>query len=247
MWVGRATVFLVGLAVILALLFGVASTALGANGKPFLLGKRNVASAVSTLVKQEPGPALRLQVGSGPPLAVNSGARIANFNADKLDGQDSTGFLQNGAVAGGDLSGSYPNPEIAADAVDSAEIATNAVGAPELNNDLQNSIDENDIARGGVGLSELASSGFGVIFDPPTIADGDCIEHFETLGLTNLGEVAIAGPQRSLDDLGSGVFTVPTVVGHEGEYVIKICNESGVSVNLPSTSFSITLIGHGGG
>jgi hypothetical protein len=35
MWVGRATVFLIGLAVILALLFGAASTALSATGKPF--------------------------------------------------------------------------------------------------------------------------------------------------------------------------------------------------------------------
>ena len=44
MWVGRATVFLMGFAVILALAFGTASTALGANGKPFLLAKRNVAT-----------------------------------------------------------------------------------------------------------------------------------------------------------------------------------------------------------
>src|SRR3712207_8561335 len=58
MWVGRATVFMVGLAVTLALILGVASSALGADGKPFLLGKRNVATAVSTLVKKGVGPAL---------------------------------------------------------------------------------------------------------------------------------------------------------------------------------------------
>jgi hypothetical protein len=93
MWVGRATVFLVGLAVILALVFGVASTAFGANGKPFLLGKKNVASAISTLVKQGPGPALNLVVRAGqPPLKVNSSGKVANLNADKLDGLDSTKF-----------------------------------------------------------------------------------------------------------------------------------------------------------
>jgi hypothetical protein len=37
--VGRATVFLVGLTVILALVFGVASMALDANGVPFTLGE----------------------------------------------------------------------------------------------------------------------------------------------------------------------------------------------------------------
>ncbi len=50
-WVGQATVFPVGLAVILAMVFGVASMALGANGKPFILGKGNFATKISTLTK----------------------------------------------------------------------------------------------------------------------------------------------------------------------------------------------------
>lgn len=95
MWVGRATVFLVGLAVILALIFGVASTALGANGDNFRLGKKNVASAISRLIKQGPGPALKLQVGAGqPPLAVNSPARVANLNADRLDGKSANDLIR---------------------------------------------------------------------------------------------------------------------------------------------------------
>jgi hypothetical protein len=104
MWVGRATVFLVGLAVILALLFGVASAALGANGNPFLLGRENVASQVSRLVKHGPGPALKLGVQDGqPPLAVNSDAPVANLNADKVDGEDSSAFLPvNGTAANAD-------------------------------------------------------------------------------------------------------------------------------------------------
>jgi hypothetical protein len=96
MWVGRAAIFLVGVSVILALIFGVASTALGANGKPFLLGKKNVATAVSTLLKRGAGPALRLSVGSGPPLAVNSSAKVTNLNADSIDGQDVTHIGVNG-------------------------------------------------------------------------------------------------------------------------------------------------------
>jgi hypothetical protein len=88
MWVGRATVFLVGLAVIFSLIVGVASVALGANGESFLLGRQNTASAVSTLAKRGAGPALRLQVGSGPPLTVNSSKQVAKLNADKVDGKD---------------------------------------------------------------------------------------------------------------------------------------------------------------
>jgi hypothetical protein len=96
-WVGRATVFLVGLAVILALLFGVASTALGANGDFFKVGKTNLASAISTLKKSGAGPALNLEVGSGPPLKLSSQARVAKLNADKIDGLDSTALVRKGA------------------------------------------------------------------------------------------------------------------------------------------------------
>ncbi len=48
MWVGRATVSLVGLAVILALIFGVVSTAMGANGDQFILGKAANTATKST-------------------------------------------------------------------------------------------------------------------------------------------------------------------------------------------------------
>lgn len=90
-WAGRAPVFLVGLAVILALVLGVATTAVGANGSPFLLGKRNAASAVSTLVRQ--GPALNLVVGAGQaPLTVHSDARVTDLNADKVDGREASSF-----------------------------------------------------------------------------------------------------------------------------------------------------------
>src|SRR5215207_4391509 len=100
MWVGRATVFMVGLSVILALVLGVATTAMGANGKPFLLGKKNVASAISTLVKKGPGPALSLVVEANqPPLKVNSKAKVANLNADTVDGLEGASCVQGGGRA----------------------------------------------------------------------------------------------------------------------------------------------------
>jgi hypothetical protein len=98
MWIGKATIFLVGLSVILALIFGVASTAFSANGNPFLLGKKNVATTVSTLLRKGAGPALKLEVASGqPPLVANAAAgKATNLNADKLDGQDVTQIGVNG-------------------------------------------------------------------------------------------------------------------------------------------------------
>ncbi len=125
MWVGRVTVFFVGLAVVLALLFGVATAALGTTGGTFILGKANNTAEsptglVSTLVDASKsalivtntsgGPALDLRVGNpnaDPPIApndvapmkVNSNKVVAKLNADKIDGQNSTAFLRVGAKA----------------------------------------------------------------------------------------------------------------------------------------------------
>jgi hypothetical protein len=112
MWVGRATVFLVGLAAILALVFGVASTALGANGQNFILGSlNNSATAITKLTGTVGGPTLRvsnptaddgstaldLEVASGmAPMKVNSATKVTNLNADLLDGKNSTAFVQGG-------------------------------------------------------------------------------------------------------------------------------------------------------
>jgi hypothetical protein len=106
MWVGRATVFLVGLAVILALVFGAASAALGANGQAWILGQPNVATAITSLggAGGVNGPmvrltnndadaddtALDLRVQSGEaPMRVNSATRVANLNAATAGRADS--------------------------------------------------------------------------------------------------------------------------------------------------------------
>jgi hypothetical protein len=109
MWVGRATVFLLGLAVILALVLGLASTAFGANGGNLILGSlKNSATAITKLTGTVGGgPALRvsnpstatgstaldLQVASRKaPMKVNSSTKVSNLNADELDGKDSKTF-----------------------------------------------------------------------------------------------------------------------------------------------------------
>jgi hypothetical protein len=68
----------------------VASMAFARDGQSFILGQRNVAQSLSTLVRQEAGPALSLKVDSGAPLAVNSESRVDNLNADKLDGKNAS-------------------------------------------------------------------------------------------------------------------------------------------------------------
>ena len=113
MWVGKATIFCVGLAVVLAVIFGVATTALAAvPGDPFKLGRANIVDRMTTLAGTVAGPLLRLDNnGSGPALALESNAgrppltvnaksgKATNLDADRLDGKDSSAFLPTGGKA----------------------------------------------------------------------------------------------------------------------------------------------------
>jgi hypothetical protein len=109
LWLGRGTAAVLEVALMLALVVGLASTALAANGGPFLLGKlTNSASAVSRFVGNVAGPTMQLYNtntannaraldlivnADNPPMTVNASAgKATNLNADKMDGKDSTAF-----------------------------------------------------------------------------------------------------------------------------------------------------------
>ena len=73
-WFGRATTFLVGLAVILALSVGLASTALAGTGvgSAFILGKTNTVSAISKLVGSVDG-SMEYRSLTPPPVRLPAG------------------------------------------------------------------------------------------------------------------------------------------------------------------------------
>ena len=110
--------FLVGLAVILALVVGLASAAFGANGDALRLGQGNVATKLTSLggtlgvngamlkvANKNTGAddtALRLEVDpTEPPMSVNSTTRVPGLNADQLDGQDASQFMARGTYLRG--------------------------------------------------------------------------------------------------------------------------------------------------
>jgi hypothetical protein len=91
----------------LALFAALGGTTYAATGGKFILGQSNTASSKSTLSApiadkaltvtnnstKAGAMALGLNVASGhPPFKVNSPTKVANLNADSLDGQDSTAF-----------------------------------------------------------------------------------------------------------------------------------------------------------
>lgn len=92
-----------GLLALVTVTPAIAGTGLGAV---FNLGRTNTVNAPSTLTGKSSSPMLKLtNTGTGPalqlttkttvpPMKVNSSVKVANLNADKLDGLDSTDFLR---------------------------------------------------------------------------------------------------------------------------------------------------------
>jgi hypothetical protein len=96
---------------VIALFVALGGTTYAATGGNFILGQSNTASSKTSLsaaiadkalqltnTKTAAGAtALGLSVASGhSPFTVNSGTKVTNLNADKLDGQDSSAFQKTG-------------------------------------------------------------------------------------------------------------------------------------------------------
>jgi hypothetical protein len=94
---------------LIALSVALGGTTYAATGGNFILGRPNSASSTTSLSAPIAGRALQatnthtgtgatalgLNVASGhPPFTVNSGTKVVNLNADKLDGLDSGAFVR---------------------------------------------------------------------------------------------------------------------------------------------------------
>lgn len=98
----RTTSMVVGLAVMVGLVAGVASLAVaqkspsgGTTASPLLKGVENVAATTTTLINSGRGAAMSMHEQPGnAPLTVNDDAGTAtNLSADTVDGKDSTAFV----------------------------------------------------------------------------------------------------------------------------------------------------------
>ena len=134
LWVGRAIVFMVGLAVVLFLTLAIVAEAADARRVPVLKkGVVNTVKSMTILVgsltdpllkldNNGAGPALQLEAGAdNAPLVVNADSGTAtNLDADRLDGKEASAFY----AAGSEVADSAH-----ADNADTAGTATNTQNA----------------------------------------------------------------------------------------------------------------------
>ena len=92
--------FLTVIGAVTVLVLAANTVAFAATGGKFILGHKNKAGNVTTLKRTTSGSALKLRTtsSSAAPLIVNGAGKVANLNADKVDGYDSSTMVNQTTV-----------------------------------------------------------------------------------------------------------------------------------------------------
>ena len=246
-WVGRTASMVFGLALVMALVLGVAGMAFGANGQNFILGKlKNTATSVTGLVGNVDGGAalrvtnpnagandtaldLRVQAGEAP-MRVNSTTRVAKLNAA------SAGRAVSAASADNATNAQDANT---LDGKDSSEfLQSNAAAGGDLSGNYANlqiagnAVGSSEVANGSLDVAEVTEFQFNFTVDLPPINGQSCYTGSETFSTVDSGDLVIV---NAADDLPSGLVMFPlTPSSSNPQFKYRMCNITSSTIDLAS-------------
>jgi collagen triple helix repeat protein len=214
------------------------------RGRPGRAGPAGLAGPVGPVGPAGPAGSQGPQGPPGPQGAPGSPASLAQAVVD-------------GDPAGGDLTGAFPAPQLAAGAVGTAELAPGAVTSDQIADDAvhigklaPSAVGKEQLRFGSVTLSELdsgADSG-GVQYTEnqgPVPADS-CVHFVRDWSRAHRGELIVPHTRPTNTPgtgLAEGLYYLPTIVTTDGKIPLTMCNYTSGAIDTPGYWLTFTITG----